>query len=89
MIYVFKTSVETEKDILDLAYDLTAYCTPVNGISTYRIAIVSYVLIRKSKMQRPSSHSCRIRVLTVKSYPTSPLTIGNHKFHIPDIDLII
>lgn len=28
MIYVFKTSVETEKDILDLAYDLTSYCTP-------------------------------------------------------------
>lgn len=28
MIYVFKTSVETEKDILTLEYDLNVHCTP-------------------------------------------------------------
>jgi len=28
MIYVFKTSVQTEQDILTLAYDLTIQCAP-------------------------------------------------------------
>lgn len=28
MIYVFKTSVETQEDILTLAYDLNAHCNP-------------------------------------------------------------
>ncbi|UZJ63656.1 hypothetical protein OKW96_14455 [Sphingobacterium sp. KU25419] len=28
MIYVFKTSVQSEKDILNLTYDLNAHCTP-------------------------------------------------------------